>query len=145
MDLRPLADEAAERLRESGSAGDVTLEVEGDGRAVATPRAVNQVLTNLLRNAVEAAGPGGRVRVTVGGGGPETRLTVEDTGPGIPEATRARLFEPFFTTKAGGTGLGLAVSQAIARAHGGRLEAEDTGHGARFILVLPAPREASAA
>ena len=123
----------------------MAVEVEGAGWAVATPRAVNQVLSNLIRNAVEAAGPGGRVRVTVENGGPETRVAVEDTGPGLPEATRARLFEPFFTTKEGGTGLGLAVSQAIARAHGGRLEAEDTGHGARFVLVLPAPREASAA
>jgi two-component system, NtrC family, sensor kinase len=64
---------------------------------------------------------------------------VEDSGPGIDAANRGRLFEPFFTTKPRGTGLGLAVSRAIARAHGGDLAADPTdGGGARFALRLPA-------
>jgi len=63
---------------------------------------------------------------------------VEDSGPGIPAERRDRLFEPFFTTKPRGTGLGLAVSRAIARAHGGELaEVGTPGGGARFTLRLP--------
>ena len=66
------------------------------------------------------------------------RVEVEDTGPGIDEAAAARLFEPFFTTKDRGTGLGLAVSRAIARAHGGDVTGETLdGGGARFTLRLP--------
>jgi two-component system NtrC family sensor kinase len=66
------------------------------------------------------------------------RVEVDDTGPGIDEATAARLFEPFFTTKDRGTGLGLAVSRAVARAHGGDVVGETLASGgARFTLRLP--------
>jgi signal transduction histidine kinase len=66
---------------------------------------------------------------------------VEDSGPGIPADRRGRLFEPFFTTKPRGTGLGLAVSRAIARAHGGELAADAAAAGgARFALRLPLRR-----
>jgi two-component system, NtrC family, sensor kinase len=68
-------------------------------------------------------------------------VRVEDTGPGLSDEQRARLFEPFFTTKPQGTGLGLAVSLAIARAHGGTLEAANGGGGAVFTLRLPAAQE----
>jgi signal transduction histidine kinase len=68
----------------------------------------------------------------------QVRVEVDDTGPGIDEAAAARLFEPFFTTEDRGTGLGLAVSRAIARAHGGDVTGETLGGGgARFTLRLP--------
>jgi signal transduction histidine kinase len=72
-------------------------------------------------------------------------VAVADSGPGVKPEDRRRLFEPFFTTKASGTGLGLAVSQAIAHAHGGRIEA-DAGPlgGARFTLHLPPGQEGAA-
>ena len=60
-----------------------------------------------------------------------------DDGPGISAGDRARLFEPFYTTKPGGTGLGLAVSQVIARAHGGAIEVASERKGVRFTLRLP--------
>ncbi|RKH89199.1 sensor histidine kinase, partial [Corallococcus praedator] len=93
---------------------------------------------------------GGRVEVRLdvdvdAAGG--ARVAVSDSGPGVTEEARARLFEPFFTTRPGGTGLGLAVSQAIAEAHGGHIDV-DVGPlgGARFTLSLPAPsREQEAA
>ena len=80
-----------------------------------------------------------RIEPRDGGG---ASVAVSDSGPGVKPEDRPRLFEPFFTTKSSGTGLGLAVSQAIAHAHGGRIKA-DAGPlgGARFTLHLPPPRE----
>jgi signal transduction histidine kinase len=67
-------------------------------------------------------------------------ITVDDTGPGIPEELRASIFDPFFTTKQRGTGLGLAVTRDIVEAHGGAIacEARAAG-GTRFRITLPAP------
>ena len=98
------------------------------------------MILNLVKNAAEAAGLGGRVEVGVepapGGG---AAVTVDDTGPGLSAEARARLFEPFFTTRETGTGLGLAVSQGIVRAHGGELAAGGSpAGGARFTVRLPA-------
>jgi two-component system NtrC family sensor kinase len=139
VDLRMLADEVVSRLGEAKLLQGVTVSVEGDARAPAHAEKLRQVLVNLVRNAAEAAGPGGRVAIRIGGRGTSAELSVEDSGPGMPEEVRARLFEPFFTTKPRGTGLGLAVSRAIARAHGGELAlSAPDGHGARFALTLPA-------
>jgi signal transduction histidine kinase len=105
---------------------------------------VVQVLMNLVKNAVEASREtaGATVRVTVemapeGG----VDVTVEDNGPGVPEAIRERLFEPYATTKADGTGLGLAIAQRIAMEHGGELlslpREKGAARGATFRLRLP--------
>ena len=67
------------------------------------------------------------------------RSAVTDSGAGISEETRARLFEPFFTTKATGTGLGLSVSRAVARAHGGELAVRE-GEAHRTVLAMRLPR-----
>lgn len=93
-------------------------------RVHAAPTAVRQVLDNLVRNAVEAS-TGGEVEV----GTVEGAVEVRDRGPGLPEAVRARLYEPFVTGRAEGTGLGLAVSQRIARALGGRIVHEARAGG----------------
>lgn len=99
------------------------------------------VLRNLLSNAFESVAqrPAGarRVRVAVRPeGGGRVAICVEDSGPGISEASAARLFEAFSSSKAGGLGLGLLISRAIAEAHGGLLWAEVAEHGV-FCLVLP--------
>jgi C4-dicarboxylate-specific signal transduction histidine kinase len=89
-------------------------------------------------DAAEAAGAGGRVEIRLAGDGQSAEASVSDSGPGISPEARARLFEPFFTTKDHGTGLGLAVSQAIARAHRGSIEVDEApAGGARFTLRLP--------
>jgi PAS domain S-box-containing protein len=95
---------------------------------------IKQVLHNLLRNAIEATGQGGRVRVRVAERGAEVVLEVEDDGPGIP--MDAPVFEPFFTTKEGGTGLGLAIVHRIVSDHGGSVDIR-SGPGTVLSVRLP--------
>jgi signal transduction histidine kinase/ActR/RegA family two-component response regulator len=102
--------------------------------------ALEQLLANLLANAVKASPPGGRVTLSESGNGHEIELVVEDEGPGIPSSILARIFDPFFTTRAPGEGmgLGLAVAHGIVQAHGGTIRAENRRpHGARLTVVLP--------
>ena len=100
-----------------------------------------QVLVNLLENARDAAGEGGRIRLSTAArrdGGAE--LIVDDDGPGVAPEMRERLFEPYATTKkaSGGTGLGLAIADRIIADHGGSIAVEDApGGGARFRVLLP--------
>jgi signal transduction histidine kinase len=103
---------------------------------------VQQVFMNLLTNAAQAAGPGGSVYIDARPDGEGVRVSVRDTGPGVPAELATKIFDPFFTTKdvGEGTGLGLAISQRIARSHGGRIElgARAPGEtGAEFIVWLP--------
>lgn len=112
----------------------------------ADPKQIEQILFNLCLNARDAMLVEGVLRLRVGqgplsaAGAPQVRLSVADTGHGIPPEVRARLFQPFFTTKprGRGTGLGLAASRSIAREFGGDLTLEsEHGHGATFHLDLP--------
>jgi signal transduction histidine kinase len=99
-----------------------------------------QVLLNLLLNAADASGGKGTVSVAVGQQAGGARLSVTDRGVGIGQETRQRLFTPFFTTKeqGKGSGLGLFISESIARAHGGSIEVRsEPGHGSTFTLCLP--------
>jgi PAS domain S-box-containing protein len=103
-------------------------------------RRMEEVLENLLRNAAEMIGDGGRVRLSAHAvGAHAVELVVEDDGPGIPEAVREDLFRPFVTTKDEGTGLGLALARKVVEEHEGAIEAgaSELG-GARFRVVLPA-------
>ncbi len=107
------------------------------------PFRFEQVLTNLLQNAIHAS-EGGRVKLSWLTENHELHLEVEDDGPGIPEDIRPRLFEPFFTTKKSGegTGLGLALVQRVIEEHKGRMEVEDSPMGgALFRIILPLPDE----
>jgi C4-dicarboxylate-specific signal transduction histidine kinase len=95
------------------------------------------VLRNLIANSVEAVqdAPGGRIEVSVAAeDARHARIVVADNGPGVPPARREAVFEPLVSSKASGMGLGLAVSRAIAEAHGGSLEAHE---GGAFHLILP--------
>jgi len=138
IDLRELCDDVAERLAESGQAGRAHVQVGGEGSVAGDAFRVRQVLFNLVKNAMEAAGDGGHVRVQILAQSDCVEVRVTDDGPGIDHTSRERLFEPFFTTKPRGVGLGLAVSQVIARAHGGEITAADAApRGAYFTLSLP--------
>jgi two-component system sensor histidine kinase PilS (NtrC family) len=110
--------------------------------ARADGKQLEQVLWNLVLNAVQASPEGGVVTVETGRVAGEDRayVRVVDRGPGIAPADLARLFEPFFTTKAGGTGLGLSICHRIVEAHDGEIRLESRpGEGARFTVILPAP------
>jgi signal transduction histidine kinase len=141
VDLRALSEDVVSRLGEAKLLDGVAVHVDGGARAPGHPEKLRQVLVNLVRNAAEAVGPGGKVELRVAERDGSAEVVVEDSGPGIPTELRDRLFEPFFTTKPRGTGLGLAVSRAIARAHGGELAAgAASAGGARFALRLPLRR-----
>lgn len=112
-----------------------------DGLAVlGDPTQLLQVLMNLATNARDAMADGGTIRLKATGDEERVIIEVTDDGAGMPADVLARIFEPFYTTKGigRGTGLGLSVSQAIARTHGGSLEAtSEPGRGTTFRLELP--------
>jgi len=126
---------------------DIPIRVEaGDGlpKVACDPVQIQQVLLNLIRNAIDAtneAGPADRtitLRVRLDEDG-AVEIGVEDHGKGISEDVAQHLGNPFFTTKAAGTGLGIAISRSILRAHGGRLSHRATpGGGATVFFTLPA-------
>ncbi|NBB81973.1 MAG: PAS domain S-box protein [Alphaproteobacteria bacterium] len=136
---------------------EVTVDLPDDLPAVVADRdQLGQVLVNLVINAqqamLDAAGPrrltiaGRRVEGKETDGGAAVRLSVEDTGAGIPPEIAKRIFEPFFTTKAdgGGTGVGLAISRGIVEAHGGTILIErGAAGGARLVVLLPAAAAAA--
>jgi signal transduction histidine kinase len=102
------------------------------------PNLLRHALSNLIKNSIEAMPGGGQLYVELARHGPQARISVGDTGPGIPEEVRPRIFDPFFTTKPGGTGLGLAVASQNIRGLGGRLDLEaDERWKTLFRLVLP--------
>ena len=136
VDLRDVLEDAVARARTATPAG-VAIELALPRTAVVRQidsGRIDQVLRNLIRNAIEACGLAGQVRVALDEAG---RIEVRDTGPGFPAEDADRLLDPFFTTKAGGTGLGLAVSATLVRAHGGSLRAVPGPVGAVFQLELP--------
>lgn len=104
---------------------------------------IQQVLTNLMRNALEAMKDAPVKELTVrtepGSNPHEVAVVVEDTGSGIPEEILSQLFRPFTTTKPGGMGIGLSISKRIVEAHGGTMTvSEAAGGGARFRFTVPA-------
>ena len=107
---------------------------------------IQQVLLNLIRNAVEVMAESARREiaiVAVAAAADTIEVRVADTGPGLAPEARERLFQPFTTTKAHGMGLGLSICRSIVVAHGGRLWAEDNpGGGAVFCFTLPGARVA---
>jgi two-component system NtrC family sensor kinase len=141
VDVRELCAEVVGRLADARQIESVDVTVDGTGVVDGDAPKLRQILFNLVRNAIEAAGPGGRVAIRVAGDEAGVEVEVVDSGPGLAPGVHERLFEPFFTTKPRGTGLGLAVSQAFARAHGGEITVgDDPGGGARFSVHLPRSR-----
>jgi len=131
--VHELIDDVVEALAASGKTTPITI----DGASVVEADApkLRQIVWNLLLNACEA-NPAGPVRVAISRD-ERVHVRVSDAGPGVAPELRARLFEPFVTSKPAGSGLGLAVSAALAQAHGGSLKLVPSEVGATFELELP--------
>jgi signal transduction histidine kinase len=96
---------------------------------------MEQVLVNVVRNAVEAVGGGGTVTVRTAASAGRPSLVVEDSGPGIPAEVQAALFTPFFSTKANGRGIGLTLAQEILNQHGFGFSLESQAGGPTRFTV----------
>jgi len=141
--VRRLLERWKPRLAQSGVHVHTGFDV-GAGRVKADPRTLEQVVVNLMTNALQAMPEGGTLSVTLApsADGQAVDLKVADTGPGIPADLVERIFDPFFTTKKDGTGLGLAISRRIVTAHKGTLHVESyAGAGTVFTIRLPKPAE----
>jgi signal transduction histidine kinase len=104
------------------------------------PAKINQVVMNLVTNAIDASPEGGQVTVRTEPHDSTVRISVSDTGKGVPREIRGRIFDPFFTTKpvGEGTGLGLSISYGIVHDHGGTIEVGDAPEGgALFTVTIP--------
>lgn len=155
MRILPLVEDAVRACRTFAEREGVELAFNtgADRRTLVVSDAIwlRRALINLVINAIEATGRGGKVIVEVyllkpeekrvlAGGFPHdvTAITVRDDGPGVPRASLDRVFEPFFTTKSGGTGLGLSVAMDAIESLGGVLTLSSTpGRGSTFSAFLP--------
>ncbi|HEY3490123.1 MAG TPA: ATP-binding protein [Candidatus Deferrimicrobiaceae bacterium] len=123
----------------SGWAGRLEAEA-GRGLFVkADAEKLRRVLVNGVRNALQAMGDAGVLRVTARGDGGWAEIRIEDTGPGIAASEAPRLFTPFYTTRVDGTGLGLAYSRKVIEGMGGSIDLSnrEDGRGAAFVVRLP--------
>jgi signal transduction histidine kinase len=143
LDLNALAERVVHLAEREIEAQGVALELDlapALPPVMAHADAIQQVLANLVDNALDAMPGGGALRVSTRADGEGVEVAVEDTGVGIAEEHLPHIFEAFYTTKPGvrGIGLGLFVSEGIIRGHRGRLGVEKrAGGGSRFVVWLP--------
>ncbi len=131
-DLAPLLEDAANDWLDDALAAGVELSFDAQPACVAgSPWLLRELLANLIHNALQHTPRGGSVRVSCGADGPGARLSVEDSGPGIPPQERERVLERFYQLpgRTGGSGLGLSIVQEVARRHGGTLTLDESPHG----------------
>jgi two-component system CheB/CheR fusion protein len=154
VDLRDVVRSATSLLAVEIERHGIAIQVDIPGRALpihADDTQIEQVLVNLLQNAVDAIGEAGgkrkQIRVGVGrGAGGMAEVAVHDTGSGLTREAAARVFSSFFTTKKKGLGMGLAISRSIVDVHGGRIEIgrrTDRGRGTTARFALPLRRQGS--
>ena len=158
VDFRAVITHVVQLVRAHPDASGRTIELALDGagddlQIRGAEDLLHRAVLNLVLNAAQWAGDGGRVKLTLDevrsdllspalGALSLLRLTVTDTGPGVPEEIAEHIFDPFFTRRTGGTGLGLALVQRAVEAHGGAVFVDNappgSGTGASFTLYLPA-------
>jgi two-component system sensor histidine kinase HydH len=141
VELRELVDHVVDLHEGVASERRVQLRARGRARVVCDPRKVEQILINLVQNALEAAPAGTAVELEIVDAQREqVRVHVRDEGAGLDDALRERVFEPGVTGKREGSGLGLTIARALARQHGGELELAERGpdqRGCEATLLLP--------
>jgi signal transduction histidine kinase len=139
VDVRALLVELRDLAAADAAAGEVTLAVApGDApRAAADATQLRRAILNLVRNAIQATAAGGTVTLSAAAKDGKVRLTVADTGKGMPAAEIEKIFVPFYTTKEQGTGLGLAFVKEIVADHGGTLSVDSkVGAGTTFTIEV---------
>jgi two-component system phosphate regulon sensor histidine kinase PhoR len=144
VEVGPLSASCLDFFRKSAQDKKITLGYDGPDalRVLADRRALEQMLVNLLDNAVKYTPEGGRVTLLVDDTGSEVALSVLDTGPGIEPRQQGRVFERFYradpgrSREMGGTGLGLAIVKHLAQAQGGHVGVESGQGGSRFWVRL---------
>ncbi len=145
--LAQAAENVVSVMRHEAENRGVALELrsaEAEMWVAASAEVANDILSNLVLNAIEATPPGGHVRIAMQVAGSNCQVTVEDDGPGIPPALREKVLQPFFTTKPRGTGLGLAIVQRRVEELGGTLEwwsPKENGVGTEFKITLPVAKD----
>jgi len=145
FDVEPVAVDAlvaafATSAGEACGYADFVLEFAPTGKpgtVYANLAALTSIALNLIENAYHAAAGRGRVRIAAHIAATQAEIRFSDDGPGVAPECRDQIFEPFFTTRSNGTGLGLAVARAVARAHAGDLVLEPIPGGCCFLLTLP--------
>jgi signal transduction histidine kinase len=127
--VRPQADRSGVRIQVTLGSGSLLISADAG--------LLEQVMLNLVLNALDVMPDGGELRLEARNDGERMRLTVQDTGGGIQPELHSRLFDPFFTTKPNGSGMGLALCEKIVREHGGEIDYHTSPEGTRFDVMLP--------
>lgn len=147
--LHVAAERAIRLARQQSASRPIDIQLVRDGDLPPCehdPSQIEQMLLNLLLNAIQAIEKQGRVEVRLAAGEGKAVITVSDTGRGIPRENLQKIFRPFFTTKGHGTGLGLSLARRIVETHGGHIEVQSTlGEGTCFTILLPLLRTAEPA
>jgi signal transduction histidine kinase len=148
IDVRSLVDARVDAWSEELAARHVAIDsqVQTGIAVLATPGSLEQVLDNLISNAVRAMSPGGRLTITAAGAGGSVELHVRDTGPGMTADQRARALDRFWRASSAGTGtgLGLAIVNRLVTADGGTVELRDAeGGGLDVVIRLSTAEQAS--
>ena len=142
-----LAKEVARKMQPTLEQGSVVLDLDlqaGEVEVNCHPGEIQQVLQNLVFNAVQAQPNGGRIRLSSRSLAGGVLIQVADDGPGIATDVADKMFSPFYTTKTAGSGLGLTICAQIIKAHGGVLRGENLSDGgACFSFILPRPKAES--
>jgi two-component system NtrC family sensor kinase len=149
VNIKELVNHSLESLIVPGSVRVRISDKTTNPEAMLDAEQMMQVLTNLIKNAIDAMPEGGDIEIILEDNLGDVSITVQDTGIGIKEADRAKIFEPFFTTKSigHGTGLGLATAYGIVKMHKGEIIAESNNNpakgptGTSFKIVLPRRKE----
>jgi signal transduction histidine kinase len=138
VDLVDVVEEACRLMRADHGAVRIEFAADGPIAVRVDPHYLQQVLLNLLQNAIHAMPHGGTARVSACRNGAAVEVSVTDEGSGIDPRNLQKIFQPFFSTKARGTGLGLPISRKLVEAHGGTIEIQSTpGAGTTATVRLP--------
>ena len=143
--LGPILEEVADFIQPEAERKGVEVKLSIDKNlpsVLLDKRHIKQALLNLIQNAMAAMPEGGKLGISAEYSGDEVRISVSDTGTGIPEELLTKIFEPYFTTKKSGTGLGLTITFKIVKEHSGDISLESKeGKGSTFTIHLPVPQK----